>query len=87
MADHDLLELLDSSNELKGLVKARKWSVVVDLCEKKLKKSDAHNALQVQNGYTCTYTLRNIPRDTYTDIHRFVRLSQSYSISGLARKH
>ena len=47
MDDHDLLYSLDGSNELKKLVESRKWNVVADLCEKRLKKSDAHDALQV----------------------------------------
>ena len=46
MDDNDLLGVVDADVELVELVKTRKWSAVVDLCEKKLKKGDTRDQLQ-----------------------------------------
>ena len=50
MEDYGLLGSLDTSGELRELVKARKWAAVVDLCEKGITRGDARDALRVSRS-------------------------------------
>ena len=50
MDDHDILASLDPTGRLRELFKARKWSDASSFCDRRVKRGDSPDALQV-----CSY--------------------------------
>ena len=55
MEDSDILDSLDASGELSEAIRARKWLVVSDICDRKIKKGDTRDAFQVPSTFSISF--------------------------------